>query len=62
MKKETKTINKLKQYINVCVFKVGNKSENKRNKNKDSWKDYIVLTGRKKENVSEKIDNIVYNQ
>lgn len=62
MKREIKTINKLKQYINIYAFKVVKKSENKKNKNKDSWRDYIIPTERKKENISEKIDNIVYNQ
>ncbi len=58
IKTTAKTINKIKQYINIYAFKVGKKGVKK---NKNSWKDFVIATKKKQENVSGKIDSIIYN-
>ena len=57
-KNRTKTINKIKQYINIYAFRF---KRNGKKKNIADWKKYVIKTDRKKECVSGNIDNILYS-
>ena len=58
---KTKTVNiknLIKQYF-VRPFNL--KKQAKQDKNKDNWVDFIIPTRKKKSNVSENIDKVIYN-
>ncbi|HAM88879.1 MAG: hypothetical protein US83_C0020G0005 [Candidatus Falkowbacteria bacterium GW2011_GWC2_38_22] len=62
MKKEIKKLQKLKQYLNIYVFKVNKETDCKKTKNKNSWKNFLISTKNAKENVSENIHSILYDK
>lgn len=57
MKIKTYPKRKNRQYFDLYAFPL---KMNFLKKNKDSWKDFIITTNKKQENVSENIDKILY--
>ena len=57
IKQETK-INRIKEYMNVYIFSFSGGFDFKKNKN--TWRNYIIPTKNKKENISANIDKILY--
>ena len=49
---------KIKKYVNIYIFSFASGFNFKKNKN--FWQDYIIPIKKKKENVSENIDKILY--
>jgi len=56
-KQKTK-INGIKKYINTYIFSFAGKFNFKKDKN--AWRKYVIPSKKKKENISENIDKILY--
>ena len=56
--KKVKTINKIKQYIDIYAFRM---KKNEKKKTLSDWKKYLIKTDKKEECVSENVDNILYS-
>ncbi len=49
---------RIKKYVNIYVFSFSGGFSFKKNKN--FWRDYLIPIKKKKENISENIDKILY--